>query len=128
MAAESQVIKGMDLHSYLIPQKFILIMIQISFLIIVMELQENHIYWYGINENHSIYSSTQKSTVSPKETAAKTELQTAIYTFLGFLIFEFVMLLMGVSVMFSQWTFFQNFIHGLGCLFTLWFLLDSWQY
>ena len=58
MAAESQVYKGQDHQGSLIPQKFLLIIIQFILLIILVALQQNHIYWYGINKVHSIYSPT----------------------------------------------------------------------
>ena len=48
--------------------------------------------------------------------------------FIVFLAFEFLSLLLGISIMWPQLTFFQIFIHMFGCLFSIWFLLDSWRY
>ena len=43
---------------------------------------------------------------------------------------EFFMMLIGSSVppIFGQYVLLQVLLHFLGCLFTAWFVLDSWRY
>ena len=91
-------------------------------------MKSNHIYWYGINKSpRSIFA---KEIANPTNTTdyifANNILLASIFSFIGFLVFEFLMLLGGVSIMFSSLIFLQNFFHFLGCLFTIWFLLDDW--
>ena len=90
------------------------------------DFQDNHIYKYGLDSFD--VSSAEKSNMIQFKKDASAELQGAIVFFLIFLIFEFVSLLVGMPVMFLQITFLSTFMHLLGCLFTGWFLLDSWQY
>ena len=54
---ESKVFRGRDTRSSLIPNKFLLIVLQIILLITVLDLKANHIYWIGINKTHSLYGS-----------------------------------------------------------------------
>lgn len=42
--------------------------------------------------------------------------------------FEFVLMILGLTLTFDKYNIVQIFIHFLGCLFTAWFLLDSWRY
>ena len=63
-----------------------------------------------------------------QKSSAGGQLVGAIASFLFFLVFEFLMMLGGLSIMFDSLTFLQNFLHLLGIMFTGWFLLDSWQY
>ena len=35
---------------------------------------------------------------------------------------------MGVSLLYSQVNLVQIFLHVLGCLFTIWFILEQWSY
>ena len=102
-------------------------MVQIILLIIILGLKQNHIYWIGIDKTHSIYAKSSNSiTADSNYLAADNQLQIAVFTFIGFLVFEFLMLLGGVSIMFGSLIYLQNFIHFLGCMFSVWFLLDSW--
>ena len=100
----------------------------------MLDLKANHIYWIGINKTHSLYGSkttdaeTDLSPGSATYKAAESQLTGAVVSFIIFLGLEIVCLLLGVSVMFPQLTFLQNFLHGFGCLFTCWYLLDAWQY
>lgn len=43
---------------------------------------------------------------------------------------EFIFMVVGTSVppVFAKFNLLQIILHLLGCLFTLWFILDSWQY
>ena len=85
-------------------------------LIVVLSSTSNHIYWYG--------TTTTDTTVD----SAKGKLNAALWTFLIFLAFEFLILFTGMALMFRELVFLQNFLHLLGCLFSAWFILDSWQY
>ena len=117
-------------QSWLIPQKFILITLQAILLVQILELDSNHIYWYDIKkQSRPIFATLNASeTDSAEFTSASNSLTAAIFSFLGFLGFEFLMLLAGVPVMFPSLVYLQNFFHLLGILFTVWFVLDTWQY
>mgnify|MGYP000093947579 FL=1 len=52
MAAQSQTYLGGH-QAILVPQKFILITIQIILLLVILDLKQNFIYWIGINQIHS---------------------------------------------------------------------------
>ena len=43
---------------------------------------------------------------------------------------EFILMIVGTSVppVFAKFNLLQIILHLLGCLFTVWFILDSWQY
>ena len=43
---------------------------------------------------------------------------------------EFIFMVVGTSVppVFAKFNLLQIIFHLLGCLFTIWFILDSWQY
>ena len=49
---------------------------------------------------------------------------------MGMCFFEFLMMIIGTSVVpiFAKFNLLQIIMHLLGCLFTLWFILDSWRY
>jgi len=42
--------------------------------------------------------------------------------------FEFIMQLVGITLFCHRITLLQIIAHMLGCLFTIWFSLDSWRY
>lgn len=42
--------------------------------------------------------------------------------------FEFLLMVLGMSLIFDKCNILQIFMHFLGCLFTAWFLLDTWRY
>ena len=107
--------------------KFVLIIFQGILLRIIMDLSENHIYSYEIGKVHQIYSNVDRRE-DLSYTTALASLNTATSTFLIFLGFELASLLLGISIMHLQLTFFQNFVHLFGCLFSIWFILDSWRY
>ena len=100
--------------------KFILVVVQAILLVLVLDLEQNHIYFKGISKT------TVDITTTADYTSASSELKIAIWSFIGILAFEFLMLLGGVVVMFPSLVFLQVFVHFLGCLFTIWFLLDDW--
>jgi hypothetical protein len=37
-------------------------------------------------------------------------------------------MVLGISLTFDKLNLFQIFLHFLGCLFTIWFVLDTWRY
>ena len=49
---------------------------------------------------------------------------------IGLCIFEFLLMIAGTSVtpIFAKFNLLQIILHFLGCLFTLWLILDSWKY
>ena len=49
---------------------------------------------------------------------------------MGICFFEFIMMIVGTSVVpiFAKFNLLQIILHLLGSLFTLWFILDSWRY
>ena len=129
MSVASKAFTGTDHQQVLVPQKFCLIVVQLILLIILLDLKRNFIYWYGLNKVHSIFLKEPDAlSQTPEYLQAEQSLQAAVFSFIFFLVFEVAMLLVGVGLMFSSLTFLQNFLHFLGCLFTVWFLLDSWQF
>ena len=42
--------------------------------------------------------------------------------------FEFLLMVLGISLVFNKSNILQTFLHVLGCLFSTWFVLDSWSY
>ena len=42
--------------------------------------------------------------------------------------FEFVLMVTGLSLLMDKFNVIQIFIHFLGCIFTIWFILDTWRY
>ena len=51
-----------------------------------------------------------------------------IYSWIAFLALEVLGLIVGWSLIMDSLNFLQVTLHLLGCAFTAWFLLDSWQY
>mmetsp|Transcript_430 Transcript_430/g.235 ORF Transcript_430/g.235 Transcript_430/m.235 type:complete len:94 (-) Transcript_430:12-293(-) len=51
-----------------------------------------------------------------------------IGTQIGMAVFEILMLIIGISVMFLKVNQMQIFVHILGIIFTAWFLMDQWKY
>ena len=51
-----------------------------------------------------------------------------VVTWMCFCGFEYLMMLLGTSIphMFAQWVLIQVLLHLLGCVFLVWFILDSW--
>jgi hypothetical protein len=105
----------------LLPTKFVLLVAQILLLVVVLGNVNTHLYWQ-VGETYSHNS---------------IEYQTAKKTLVGLTIcwmclsaIEFFMMLIGSSVppIFGQYVLLQVLLHFLGCLFTAWFVLDSWRY
>ena len=88
--------------------------------IVVLEKQ-NHVY-FKVGEYYSETSDEYK-------TAEKTLIGVS-YTMMGTCFFEFIMMIVGTSVVpiFAKFNLLQIILHMLGSLFTLWFILDSWRY
>ena len=105
---------------YLMPAKFLLIMSQVLLLTLVLYLRTDHIYW-GVGEQSF-------STQSDQYFKAESTLVGVTICFLIFLAFEFLIMILGISLTFNQVNLIQIFLHSLGCIFTLWFLLDSWNF
>ena len=113
-------------HSYassarLLPIKFLFILIQVLLLTIVVLEKQNHIY-FNVGEYYTESSDEYKS--------AERTLVGVAYTMMGMCFFEFLMMIVGTSVVpiFAKYNLLQIILHLLGSLFTLWFILDSWRY
>eukprot|EP00347_Sterkiella_histriomuscorum_P010928 403374394 len=104
---------------YLMPAKFTLVLIQVLLLALVLQQTDDHIYW-GIGFNYS-------STSDEYQTAQKTLVGICI-AYLFCISFEFVVMVLGMSLLYNQFNIVQIFLHFLGCLFTTWFILDSWRF
>ena len=114
------------LHSYaasarLLPIKFLLLLTQTILVVIVILEEENHIY-FDVGENYSENSTVYKDAV--------VELEGVSGTMIGLCGLEFLMMIVGTSAVpsFAKYNLLQIILHLLGCLFTLWFILDSWRY
>ena len=105
----------------LLPIKFLFILTQVLLLVIVVLEKQNHVY-FKVGEYYSENSDEYKS--------AESTLVGVSYTMMGMCFFEFVMMIVGTSVVpiFAKFNLLQIILHLLGCLFTLWFILDSWRY
>ena len=110
----------------LVSTKFLLLIIQSILLFIIYNGRENHIYWREIGNVHAKFMEDKKS--DPKYVEAEESMETAFFVFIAMLGFEFLSLLLGISIMWPQLTFFQCFVHLFGCLFSIWFMLDAWRY
>ena len=99
--------------------KFSLIFFQNVLLYTIYKSKENYIY----SEVGILLSEGQKS----QNTQFLSYL--CILTMI-LLYFEFVAMLVGYSVpfRFAKWNLLQIVLHLLGCLFTLWFILDTWNF
>ena len=133
MAPLSRVYDGGDRQEPLNGTKFVLISIQLLLLFLIFEMKENHVYWYGLGQQHSQYNPNKAciSTYCPGGElyiSAQNQLKAALIVQVAFILAEFLSMLVGISILFPELTFLQCFLHFLGCMFTLWFLLDSWQY
>ncbi len=42
--------------------------------------------------------------------------------------FEFLLMVLGISLLYNKTNIVQIFLHFLGCLFTTWFVLDNWRF
>ena len=120
--------KTFDPQSALIKYKFMLILVQAVLLLLIHDTKVQYIYWNDPGQVSSIYSQTSSTADALKRSAAESSLDKQIWSMVAFLGIEFLMLLSGVSLMCKQLTFLQNFLHFVGCFFSLWFILDSWQY
>ena len=112
---------GFASSARLLPIKFILILTQVLLLTIVLLERQNHLY-FEVGQNYSENSDEYKS--------AERTLLGVGYTIIGLCFLEFILMILGVSVppKFAKYNLLQIILHLLGCLFTLWFILDSWQY
>ena len=83
--------------------------------------RQNHIY-FEVGQNYSVNSEKYQS--------AEKELLGVGYTMIGMCMLEFILMIVGTSVppVFAKFNLLQIILHLLGCLFTVWFILDSWQY
>ena len=105
------------------PTKFILLMSQILLLTLVLYLRTDHLF---IENEIGQTSIKEMSTTELKK--AESTLVGVTVCYIIFMAFEFLMQILGVSLMFNQTNILQIFLHILGCTFTLWFILDSWPY
>ncbi|CDW87277.1 UNKNOWN [Stylonychia lemnae] len=105
--------------SYLMPAKFTLILIQVLLLALVIQQSTDHIYW-GIGFNYS-------DTSDEYMTAEKILVGVTI-AYLFCMGFEFLVMVLGISLLFNNINIVQIFLHFLGCLFTTWFILDNWRF
>ena len=101
------------------PLKFFLIFGQVLLLVVVLQMRSQHIYW-GIGFNYG--------DDSPEFQSADSQLVGVSACFIFFLGFEFILMVIGMSLLANKYNLFQIFLHMLGCLFTTWFVLDSWRY
>ena len=113
-------------HAYassarLLPIKFILLMVQVILLVLVVLERENHVYF----QVGQYYTETSEEYQSAENTLVGLS-----YTMIGMCFFEFLMMIVGTSVVpiFAKFNLLQIILHLLGSLFTLWFILDSWRY
>lgn len=105
----------------LLPIKFLFIVIQVLLLVIALLERQNHIY-FEVGQNYSENSNEYQS--------AEKVLLGVGYTMIGLCFLEFILMIAGTSVppSFAKYNLLQIILHLLGSLFTLWFILDSWQY
>ena len=105
----------------LLPIKFVFIITQVLLLVVALLERQNHIY-FEVGQSYSPNSDEYK--------AAEKELLGVGYSMIGLCFVEFIMMVVGTSVppVFAKFNLLQIILHLLGCLFTLWFILDSWQY
>ena len=90
-------------------------------LVVTLLERQNHIY-FEVGQNFSDNSPEYKS--------AEQVLLGVGYTMIGLCFLEFLGMIAGTSVppSFAKYNLLQIILHMLGCLFSLWFILDSWQY
>ena len=105
----------------LLPIKFVILVAQVLLLVVALLERDNHIY-FEVGENYSESSAEYLG-------AEKTFLGIS-YTFIALCLLEFIFMIVGTSVppIFAEFTFLQIILHFLGSLFTIWFILDSWNY
>ena len=97
------------------PSKFLLVIGHILLLSLVLYLRVNHLFWEAFD--------AEEMTNSEYKNAESTLVGVTV-CFIIFLAFEFLMQLIGVSLLYSQVNLIQIFLHLLGCLFTTWFILE----
>lgn len=105
----------------LLPIKFLFILIQVMLLVVVLLERQNHVY-FEVGQNYSQSSDVYKG--------AEKILLGVGYTMIGLCTLEFIAMIIGTSVPpnFAKFNLLQIILHMLGCLFTIWFILDSWRY
>ena len=108
-----------DTSSVLLPVKFCLIFIQNVLVYTILTSMENYIY-------------TEVGTTATESEKSRQQqflLWFGIVT-MGLCYIEMVFMIIGISVpfRFAKWNLLQIVLHFLGCLFTLWFILDTWNY
>ena len=100
MVAESRVYHSYDNIATMTSMKFTLVVFQLFLLIMINFLQDNHIYWYEVGRVHILYSSaTADIRDSPDFLEASSSMNSAVITFIVFLIFEFVNMIVGIGMM-----------------------------
>ena len=109
----------LDPPTYLMPTKFLLLLIQILLLTLILQLREEHIYWqigFDFNEGSTQYKVADKTLVGV----------TVCYIII--MAFEFLTMILGISLLFHKLNLAQIVLHSLGCVLCTWFILDSWRY
>ena len=60
------------------------------------------------------------------DTKSQTTLVGVTVCFIIFMAFELAVMLLGISLLFSQINMLQVFLHTVGCIFTTWFIIGNW--
>ena len=102
----------------MIPTKFLLICAQIILLVVAI----GDVHYHVVKEldhdaNDSLkYDSARKTTMG------------LLSSWMALCFFEFLMMVLGISVphIFAQYNLVQILLHFLGCIFTIWYILDTW--
>ena len=108
-----------DTSSILLPLKFSLIFFQNILIYIIYTSKEDYIYG----------APGQNFSETDKEFPRKSIVGGCWAIWLG-CYFEFFVMIIGYSVhfAFAKFNLLQIVLHFIGCLFTMWFILDTWNY
>ena len=100
----------------LMPIKFILMMMQFILVVLVATTRSEYIY-EGIPTLYGLYSE--------KYNKANNSILAGCLIFIILLFLEFFTLIFGVSLMFNKVNAFQIVFHFVGCLATIWMILNQ---
>ena len=108
-----------DTSSALLPIKFVLIFAQNILVYVIYKSTRDF-----------TYSEIGTKLSTDDEESRENELKYGCYAIWVLCYFELFMMIIGSSVpfVFAKFNLLQNVLHFLGCLFTLWFILDTWSY
>ena len=108
-----------DTSSTLLPIKFVL-----------MFTQNLLVYAILMSKDDYIYGEVGQQWKAADKEFPEVVLKAGCFAVMGLIGFEFFMMILGSSVPFiyAKWNLIQIVLHFLGCLFSLWFILDTWQY